>query len=185
MNDNEFADFREINVWDIREGTYLISPIGDIYCIDAKKYMKPTIKDKTLTYPGQKYVLLRTNDPNKRKWFTVARLVNRIYNGEPPADMKNPSTDHIDSNPFNNYYKNLRWIEHGINSIVRRNRGIGEANSRAIFTEQDVKSICNLLIKKIMTVKEIAKKYGVSPGTIDSIKRGKNWSYISRWFEFE
>ena len=45
--------------------------------------------------------------------------------------------------------------------------------------------ICNLLVKKIASVKEIAQMYDVSEGCITAIKRKDNWSFISQWFEFE
>lgn len=108
-----------------------------------------------------------------------------MYKGLPPEDMQDPTVDHIDHMPFNNYYENLRWVERGVNSSSRPNRGIGEMNSRAKLTQEDVVKICNMLCKNKATVDMIAEMYSVSSRTIQNIKDKKNWRYISQWFEFD
>lgn len=180
---NDFSKYKEINIWDIRTATYLISPIGDVYSTLTKKWLSTELKDKTKTYAGNKYVSLRLNDGGA-KWFSIPRLVCAVFNGLPPEELEHPSVDHIDSNPENNHYSNLRWIEHYENSSIRPNRGIGEMNSRAILTEQNVIDICNDLNRHKKSVNELAEEYHVNPGTIYNIKLKKTWYYISRWFDF-
>ena len=179
----DFSKYKEINVWNIRTAAYLISPVGDVYSTLVKRWLSTELKDKTKTYPGNKYVSLVTND-GERKWFSIPRLVCAVFNGLPSEEIKNPSVDHIDCNPTNNYYTNLRWIEHYENSSIRPNRGIGESNSRAILTEENVIDICNELVKKNTPTKKLAEKYGVSEGAINAIKAKKNWYHITRWFNF-
>lgn len=179
----DFSEYKEINVWDIKKGAYLISPIGNVYSLSRKQWSIPQLNDATKTYPGQYYVYLMTNNSGIKR-FSVARLVLATFIGLPSDDMKDPTVDHIDSYPLNNYYKNLRWLERGINSSARPNRGIGEMNSRAKLTQDDVIFICNALCKKLATVDGLAQKFSVSPATIQNIKDKKNWSYISQWFDF-
>lgn len=174
---------KEIKVFNIKEGLYLISPIGDIYSVTAKKWKAFKILDKTDTYAGNKYTLLQTYDGERM--FNIARLVCAVFNGLPPEDMKNPSVDHIDFNTMNNHYTNLRWLEHGANASIRDNRAVGEQNGRAILTEEQVIDICNSLVKKKKTKRELCDQYHVSLGCINSIVEHKNWSYISRWFQFD
>lgn len=180
---NDFSSYKEINIWDIKSGTYLISPIGNVYSMASKKWLKPQINDVTKTYPGQYYVQLYTNE-GKMHRFSVARLVLAMYKGLPPNDMEDPTVDHIDHMPLNNYYENLRWVERGINSSSRPNRGIGEMNSRAKLSQNDVIKICNLLVNKSKTVDELAQMYSVSTRTINNIKAKKSWQYITKWFDF-
>lgn len=174
---------KEIKVFNIKEGLYLISPIGDIYSVSAKRWKAFEILDKTDTYAGNKYTLLQTY--NGEKLFNIARLVCAVFNGLPPEDMKNPSVDHIDFNSMNNHYTNLRWLEHGTNASIRDNRAVGEQNGRSILTEEQVIYICNSLIKKTKTIDQLCEMYHVSKGCIDNIIKHKNWSYISRWFQFD
>lgn len=179
----DFSLYKEINVWGIKKASYLISPAGDIYSVLKHDWKAQMVNDAVGAYKGQKYVLLRLEEGGEKR-FSVARLTLAMFVGLPPEDMKDPTVDHIDGDPFNNYYKNLRWLEREYNSTVRKNRGIGEENSRAILTQSDVIHICNLLVKKQIDIHEIAMKYGVSVGAIMGIKQKKTWKYITNLFEF-
>jgi hypothetical protein len=46
-------------------------------------------------------------DNGEKKTAKIAPLVNLVFNGEKPSDKH--TTDHIDCDSTNNYYKNLRW----------------------------------------------------------------------------
>ena len=179
----DFSEYKEINVWNIKDHAYLISANGDIYSVRKHKWIQPYIGDKIKEYKGTKYVVLRDQN-NERKHFSVARLVAAMFIGMPPKDLINPSIDHIDGDSFNNYYKNLRWIEHGDNSTIRRNRAIGEQNGRHKLTQEDVIHICNMFVRGESTISGIAKKYGVDRRTIRMIYDKVNWKYITSWFEF-
>lgn len=177
------SEYKELKVWNVLEGAYLISQNGDVYSVLSKQWMRPQLHEKTKTYKGQYYILLQDQDHNPRK-YSIARLVLATFVGLPPDDMEDPSVDHIDGNSLNNYYKNLRWVEHGVNSALRRNRGIGEKNGRAKLTQEDVIHICNMFVRGGCSIPVIAQQYGVSPRTINSIYQKKNWDYITAWYEF-
>lgn len=182
----DFSRYKEINIWGIKKGMYLISPVGDVYSTHKKDWLNGEITGVTGNYKGVKTVWLRMEDPEiGAKRFYVARLTMAMFNGMPPEDMKDPTVDHIDCDSLNNYYKNLRWVERDVNASLRFSRGIGEENGRAKLTQNDVIEICNTLVKKKATVAEMAKKYCVSEWAVWNIVNHKTWKHISCLFNFE
>ena len=179
----DFSQLKEIKVFDVKPGMYLISPIGNIYSLSKKEWKVPQLNDQTDTYPGQYYIPL-VSTSGKQKRYSIARLVMATFNGMPPEDMKDPTVDHIDQMPLNNYFRNLRWLERGINSSARNDRGIGEMNSRVKLTYEDVAKICNYLVKGEKTIEQLASMFAVSENAITNIREKKTWQFISVWFDF-
>lgn len=62
--------------------------------------------------------------------------------------------------------------------VNRKRHAYGENNHHAKLTEDDVLEIIKLL-NRGMLQKEIAKEYGVHPGTIHAISSGKNWRHLT------
>lgn len=180
---DEAGVYKEINIWDIIPTAYLAKPNGEIISRKLNRPMSLQIGDKTKTYAGLHYVILETKNGPKK--FCVPRIICALFNGMPPEDMKDPSVDHLDSNSLNDYYENLRWVEHGANSAIRRDRATGEQNGQAKLTTEQVIEICNLLVKKEKDVTQLAAMYGVSEGCIQNIKSKKNWKFITQYFNFE
>lgn len=56
----------------------------------------------------------------------------------------------------------------------------GEQNAFSVLTEQQVIEIITLLKQKTHTQTAIAKIYGVTLSTINKIKTGRSWTYLSR-----
>ena len=180
----DFKMYKEVDFFDIRPGAYLVSPKGDIYSCLSEKWIHQFIWDKTDVYPGIKYVRLEGKD-GKQHTHAVARIVMAAFNGLPSNDMEDPTVDHIDGNPMNNYYENLRWMERTVNASIRFHRPNGESNGRAILTQNDVITICNDLLKGKLTIKTAAQKYDVSVATIRNIVKHKTWKYLTMFYQFE
>ena len=169
IKDLEIAEgFKLIDLDDVKKNMYYISEDGKVYSTFLNDFLKPT-KDKN------EYLELglSTRQSKQRKFWKVHQLVAKVYLGNPPEYMKDPTVDHINGNIFDNNYRNLRWMERGINSSIRRNKGVGEQNHEAKLTEEQVIEICEVLIQNEKSLKEIADLYGVDKSTISNIKRKK------------
>ena len=174
--DGEVQVFRELKYKNVKP-LYLIDEYGNVYSKYKKGYLKPK-KDK------DGYLSLSLAGIDKTVYVRVATLVAYNFIGKPPKNMKDPTIDHIDNNIVNNYFKNLRWMERGMNSSIRVNKGVGEKNSEARLTNQNVIEICELLAEDKLTLKEIGEKYNVSKSTISNIKRKVRWRHITNNYIF-
>lgn len=172
-------DFKVIDLCNVKENAYYISPNGEIFSIHLNRMMKYKL-DKD----GYYELSLATRELGKRKSWKVHQLVAKTFLGNPPDYIKDPTIDHIDSNRLNNNYTNLRWMERAVNSSIRKNKGVGETNHEAILNDQQVIEICEMLVQNSKTLQEIADLYGVHKSTISCIKRKKNWIHLTKAYNF-
>ena len=173
-------DFRLIDLWNIKKDAYYISPDGKIFSVYSNNIMKHKL-DKD----GYYELSLYTRESGNKKFWKVHQLVAKIYLGEPPEYIKDPTVDHIDGDRLNNHYTNLRWMERAVNSSIRKNKGVGETNHEAILNEKQVIEICEMLIQNFKTLQEIADLYNVHKTTISNIKRKKSWRYLTKEYNFK
>lgn len=164
---------------DVKNGLYEVYEDGRIWSNYKNNFLNPK-EDKD----GYLEVMLSGGSRNKRKFIRVHTVVAKHFIGEPPTDMLDPTVNHIDNNPKNNMYTNLEWIERGVNSSIRKNKGVGEQNHEAILTESQVISICDMLANTNLTLQKIADIFNVHKSTISNIKRKKNWKYIAEQYNF-
>lgn len=164
----DFTKYRNINKYRNEvKPYYYIDEKGNIFSTFTNRFIKPGC-DKD----GYLRALLACDDPTiikpKYKLIGVHSLVNLCYNGQPSTDLKNPTTDHIDGNRQNNYYKNLRWVEYRINSSYDL-RHKGRNND---LPDEEIPKIYKLY-KDGMTCESIAKMYNTSLKYIHGILTGK------------
>lgn len=162
----------------IKHGLYEIDEFGNVYSKYKNGFLKPK-RDK------DGYLLLTLSGGKRgNSCFTrVATLVIVTYVGLPEKHIKDPTVNHIDGNKLNNHYSNLEWIGRSKNSSIRENKGVGSKNPAAILNETDVEKICELLLKKELSMYEISLMFGVTKSAINNIKRCKVWKEItSKYF---
>lgn len=173
-------EIRVININNVKPNTYYISESGEVYSKKLKYKMK-------LQYDKDGYleIALSTGNKGKRRTWKVHQLVMRVFIGNPPSYMIDPTVDHIDGMIEHNHYTNLRWMERNVNSSIRKNKGVGEMNHEAVLNEMQVVEICELLIQEKYSLQEIADIYHVHKSTISNIKRKKNWKHLTNKYNFK
>lgn len=130
---------------------------------------------------------LRITFKNKRK-FLIHRLVALTFL---PNPNNLPQVNHKDGNKSNNKVSNLEWCTNDYNrnhaiklglwdNIGNKVRLLKQGSKNPIFKliESEVLDIKNKL-ELGNSCKELGKIYNVSPSTINSIKNGKSWSWLT------
>jgi hypothetical protein len=107
---------------------------------------------------------------------SVHTLVLEAFVGPCPEGME---ARHLDGNAFNNLLSNLTWgtkLDNAKDKIKHGTSGKGETNGRAKLDTEAVLRIRRLA--KIMTGKQLAAKFKVTPTMISFILSRKSWSHI-------
>lgn len=164
---------------------YFISNYGRIYSVTFHKLMKCFIDQR-----GYSRLNIRYDRENKKDIFTgIHKLTLMSFN--PIIESKLFIPHHIDNNPQNNYIGNLTWVTPQYNTIYAvqdQCMCMGEDNSRAILTNDQVRVICQYLENGIPTP-DIATALGYLHDNqelrnkicclINHIKRGQTYTFIS------
>lgn len=183
-------EFRPLKYPGVRENRYLISNYGDVYSLISKRCLKPfTTKD------GYKRICLCKTDGGHKN-FSIHRLVAWEF-----VDGYNESEgviipNHLDTNPGNNYYKNLEWTTHSGNAIhgenIGRRNNRGEGNVTNVHSEDLVIKICEMLQNShhVMYI----MKYFIGDGSREShkslyklicdLRYRKTWSHITERYSY-
>lgn len=124
----------------------------------------------------------------KNKSYYISRIVAEAFveNDDPE---KNTIVRHLNDDPLNNHYTNLKWGTSQENTVdAIRNKKIiydehrkytrCEEHPRAILTNTDVENICKLLVNRIK-LSNIANMYNVDVDVIRHIYKGHTWKPIS------
>lgn len=122
----------------------------------------------------------------KRIGISHHRFVARAFYGECPKDYE---VNHKDSDRKNNHPSNLEYLTKSQNNQQswdvgnRCATGINNANCKV--TEEDVHMICKYLSKNIkLNVSKLSRDTGISRTTITYIKLKKQWTHISKDYNF-
>lgn len=163
----------------VKPNLYEIEEDGRIWSNYKKGYMSPA-KDKD----GYLKIALSGGSRNTKKYFRIATLVALAYIGEPPKTLKDPTINHIDGNILNNHYSNLEWVERGVNSSIRNNKGQGELNHEAKLTTEQVIEICELLVNTNLSYKEICSRFNITKSAISAIRNQRTWREVTSQYDF-
>ena len=161
---------------------YAVSNRGRIASF-ADDILKGKLLDGSLTTG---YKTLNLHRPGNKGTLYIHREMAKIFLKKPSP--KHKYVIHLNHNKLDNDIKNLRWstLEHMIThqqsspskiayKKVQANRTTGLKLNAA-----QVKKIKEMLKDpdRVMTIKRIAKKFGVSEMTIYRIQSGENWARI-------
>lgn len=157
--------------WKLYENKYLASDCGRVLSFYRKKILKIDT-----TKRGYKRVSLTINGSSR--YYFVHRIVAKLFIDNP--DNK-PCVNHKDGDKSNNHVSNLEWctyaenVAHAVKNRLYRN---GPNCNCSKLTHEQVKSIKEEYIPRVMTLKMLAKKYGVTDSEIYFILKGMSWKYF-------
>ena len=110
---------------------YFISNWGNVKR-QSREFQNKMISIKgSVNNRGYKYIQRKFD--NKRKNFAIHRLVAKAFLENPE---NKPNVDHIDNNPLNNHFTNLRWCNHNENMKNIKQRTEGKKNG-VIFDKKN------------------------------------------------
>lgn len=127
---------------------------------------------------GYKVIKLH-NNKSKQQYLRVHRLIAITFI---PNINNHPVINHKDGNIKNNTISNLEWctisenvrhaIDIGLIDILR-----GEQLSKK-WNNNDILEIHELTQNKTLSVKEICKKFNMSPSQVKRIKLKQTWKHL-------
>ena len=123
-------------------------------------------------------VMLRNPEEGTRKKFYIHNLVLLAFVGPCP---KGQTACHNNGVPKDNRLSNLRWdtVSNNMKDKVRHGTQTrGESHPITKLTEDSVKEIRDLYATKWYSQSDLADRFGVSRGTIESIVQGKIWKHL-------
>jgi hypothetical protein len=112
------------------------------------------------------------NDQGEHKNLNFHRLVLLAFVGPLPGGMV---TRHLDGNQSNNRLSNLKYGTQSENSMDSVKHG---TNPNQKLDAEDVKDIRRKYATGEYTQREIAKTFGVTPGSVSLIVRRKGWKHV-------
>ena len=178
LNGKDFDEVYQPLFLDDVDSGYLISNYGNI------KGKKGTILTK-FYLNNYAYTALRSPNTSKVERYRISRLVAFTFCPIRKGLTLNDHVHHIDKNPRNNKYTNLIIVtpeEHEYIHVINGDRK-GEKNNSSIYTNFQIKYVCELLQEGCWTPSEIHDKTGVSKWMISLIRKKKVWTHISSKYD--
>jgi hypothetical protein len=169
--------------WKQLRNRYAVSTLGRIASYKTDVVKDGKILSGSLTTG---YRTLNLHRPNNKGTLYIHREMAKIFLRRPTA--KHKYVIHKNHNKLDNSVKNLAWatldqmIDHQQDSPAKIAYKEKQANRTTglKLTASQVKKIKGILNSKNrnITIKKLAKKYGVSEMTMYRIKSGENWGRI-------
>jgi hypothetical protein len=163
------------------EGLYEVSDRGEV----RRKSGFWCRADRTLTLhkskPGYLRVCLSTRERRNPRKMLVHRVVYEAFKGPiPPGFTVNHGNGRkTDNRPENLGLATMSEQMHHAYATGLQARACGEARGRvAKLTEEAVREIRRLHRPRTSSTRELAERFGVSIGCIQSVIRGDRWSHM-------
>jgi len=166
------------------EKSHQISSLGAVRSL-SRTVFRPnfgtrTVRGKTLKQRPDKdgYMTVCLNYEGKQQTTWVHIAVAESFVCPRPVSSERIEVRHLNGQRTDNRAANLSWGTSKQNSadmVAHGTRFQGESHPRARLKEDQVRTIR----ASSETNSVLAKRYGVGRGTIDSIKRRRNWKWIN------
>ena len=171
-----------------RKATYNYKPIGNWLVSENGILYNPFTKEVRYGHDNVKNKDKHQRISIKHKLYYISRIVAAAF-VENDDKERNIVVRHLDDNPLNNHYSNLKWGTHRENTydairngniVYDENRkyAYGETSPLAVLKNEDVKIIIGLLNKKVQ-LKNIAIRFNVDVDVIRHIYKGKSWRFLT------
>ena len=149
---------------------YKINTSGDVWSVKSKK-----ILNKPTTQKGYvRYTLYKNKKPFSK---SAHSLVLSVFVGNRPAGMQ---IAHLDGNPENNSLENLVYCTASENEAHKENHGTKAKHENHGSAKLCLKDVAH--IRRTYKCRDknygsaaLAKKYGVTRASINSVVRGETW----------
>jgi hypothetical protein len=151
------------------EDYYAVSAYGEVYSYRLGRRLKSH-------HDADGYRRVGLWDGVKQRKYAVHRLVANAFHGH-LRNALHSEVAHLDGNPANCDAANLKWVSKVENRSHRKRHGTessGERHGLAKLTELAVRHIRSTRESRV----ELAGRYGVSPWTIDDVRRRRNWKHV-------
>lgn len=131
------------------------------------------------------YLMVSISVGINRVTCSIHRLVAMTFI---PNPEHKPEVNHIDGNKQNNDVSNLEWVtrkenmDHAIRTGLTN--PIGEANNASIYTEKQIREACELMQDPKNKPRDIARMTKISRATLYQIRKGNEWTHISKDYKF-
>ena len=146
---------------------YCVSESGKVGRIGRYENLSPCV----LKRGG--YLAVNLWRENRGRTWPVHQLVCITFHGERPSP--NHDAAHVDGNKTNNHWTNLRWATRAENEADKVRHGTsnrGERNGMAKLTDEQAAIVISESLRGVSR-QTLAERYGVTPGAISNIVRGR------------
>jgi len=123
---------------------------------------------------GYLVVSLRVNGESKP--LCVHRLVCEAFHGPRPDGCE---VAHNDGCRTNSHADNLRWATRLENIRDKAAHGT-QPRGEQIYNAKLTEATAQLILKSTESDRSVARRFGVSAGTISSLRRGRSWRHLQR-----
>lgn len=167
------------------EGHYQVSSIGRVKSLDRtiqSKLIGDFVKKGILLTPSKrgKYLKVSLSKDSAIIQYSVHRIVATAFIDNP---CNKKCVNHINGIKHDNRVENLEWVTYSENTKHSYTNQLqisqkGSDCSQSKTDESSVIEMRNIYNSGIITVTELAKKYGLSISTVSQILNRNRWKHI-------